>query len=166
MNLQELSTTREQLLDEISSLSYDQFNRKTEKNKWSIAQVCHHLVITEILFTKAIESGLNQKARTVTERKPIHLVLDRSKKFTAPRVSEPSLEPFQVEQIIDQLSESRRKMLNVLGRVDDANMLKETAVRHLVFGELPLDQWIDLLYMHEQRHIEQIKLTNGTQELR
>jgi hypothetical protein len=128
MNLQELSMTREQLLDEISSLSYDQFNRKTDNDKWSTAQICHHLVITEILFIKAIETGLDQKTQTVTERKPIHLVLDRSKKFTAPKVSEPSLEPFQVEQIIEQLSESRRKLLNVLGRVDDANILKEIVV--------------------------------------
>jgi hypothetical protein len=30
-------------------------------------------------------------------------------------------------------------------------------VRHPVLEELPLDQWIELLYLHEQRHIEQIK---------
>jgi uncharacterized damage-inducible protein DinB len=45
-----LVRTRMQLLNEISSLSNDEFNRRFELNKWSIAQVCHHLLITETLF--------------------------------------------------------------------------------------------------------------------
>lgn len=28
---------------------------------------------------------------------------------------------------------------------------------HPALGELFLDQWIELIYLHEQRHIEQIK---------
>lgn len=28
---------------------------------------------------------------------------------------------------------------------------------HPALGELLLDQWIELIYLHEQRHIEQIK---------
>ena len=28
---------------------------------------------------------------------------------------------------------------------------------HPALGELSLDQWIELIYLHEQRHISQIK---------
>jgi uncharacterized damage-inducible protein DinB len=91
-----LVRTRMQLLNEISSLSYDEFNRRFELNKWSIAQVCHHLLITETLFTKAIMYGLNQKNLTETQRKPIQLVSDKSKKFQAPKI-------FDVQDFFDLL---------------------------------------------------------------
>jgi hypothetical protein len=35
--------------------------------------------------------------------------------------------------------------------------LAEKSVTHPALGELPLDQWIEQIYLHEQRHIEQIK---------
>jgi hypothetical protein len=151
-----LFTTREQLLNEISSLNDDEFNRIFEINKWSIAQICHHLLKTEILFRKAILFGLDQRILSNTERKPIQIVSDRSQKIQAPKVSEPSSEHFQVSQIIQLLSDSRNKLMGVLNKIDDKSILKEIAVKHPVFGDLPLDQWIELLYLHEHRHIEQI----------
>jgi hypothetical protein len=47
--------------------------------------------------------------------------------------------------------------MGVLNKIDDKSILKEIAVKHPVFGDLSLDQWIELLYLHEHRHIEQIK---------
>ncbi|MCP3776660.1 DinB family protein [Paenibacillus sp. MZ04-78.2] len=152
-----LFTTREQLLNEVSSLSFDEFNRRFETSKWSIAQVCHHLFITEKLFAKAIVFGLEQKRPTGSEHLPAHFVSDRSNKIQAPQISEPSSEPFQVLQIVQLLSESRNKLMDVLSKIDDKSILKAIAVNHPVFGDLPLDQWVELLYLHEQRHIEQIK---------
>ncbi|MEJ8548418.1 DinB family protein [Brevibacillus borstelensis] len=152
-----LFKTREQLLNEISSLSFDEFNQRSEVDKWSIAQVCHHLFITETLFVKAIVFGLDQKNSTAAEHIPIQVVSDRSKKIQAPKISEPSSDPFQVPQIIQLLSDSRTKFMDVLSKIDDVSVLKEIAVKHPVFGNLPLDQWVELLYLHEQRHIEQIK---------
>ncbi|WP_054023078.1 DinB family protein [Bacillus sp. FJAT-28004] len=152
-----LYTTRERLLNEISSLNDEEFNRTIEITKWSIAQICHHLLKTENLFRKAILLGLDQKILSKTERKPIQIVLDKSVKFQAPKISEPSSEPFQVPQIIQLLSDSRNKLMDVLVKIEDISILKEIAVNHPRFGNLPLDQWIELLYLHEQRHIEQIK---------
>lgn len=152
-----LFKTREQLINEVSSLSFDEFNRQFEMNKWSIAQVCHHLFITEKLFTKAIVFGLDQKNPTITEHIPINYVSDRSNKIQAPKISEPSSEPIQVLQIVQLLSNSRNKLIDVLGKIDDKSVLKASAVTHPVFGDLPLDQWLELLYLHEQRHIEQIQ---------
>ncbi|SFM53522.1 DinB superfamily protein [Paenibacillus sp. 1_12] len=152
-----LFSTRERLLNEISYLNEDEFNRTLEINTWSIAQICHHLLKTETLFRKAIFYGVEQRILSKTERKPIQIVLDMSKKFPAPKVSEPSSGPFQVPQIIQLLSDSRNKLMGVLDKIDDKSILKEIAVNHPRFGDLPLDQWIELLYLHEQRHIEQIK---------
>lgn len=127
-----LFKTREQLIEEVSSLSFDEFNRQFEMNKWSIAQVSHHLFITEKLFTKSIVLGLDQKNPTKTEHIPINYVSDRSNKIQAPKISEPSSEPFQVLQIVQLLSNSRNKLIDVLGKIDDKSVLKASAVTHPV----------------------------------
>ncbi|MFJ8259150.1 DinB family protein [Peribacillus asahii] len=152
-----LYETRNNLVKEITSLSYDQFNMRPGMNKWSIAQVCHHLVLVEKASTKAIIWGLEEIDSTQKERKKIHLILDRKKKIKAPKIVEPDVEPFEVQQIIDLLSDSRKELLTFLSTVEDKSILAKKSVKHPAFGELPLDQWIEMIYLHEQRHIEQIK---------
>ncbi len=64
----QLDETRNNLLTEITLLSDSQFNSKPDMNMWSIAQVCHHLVLVEQASLKAIAWGLkdgeNAKKRT------------------------------------------------------------------------------------------------------
>jgi hypothetical protein len=55
------------------------------------------------------------------------------------------------------LSDSRKKLMIFLITIEDKSILTEKSVKHPAFGELPLDHWIELIYLHEQRHIEQIK---------
>ena len=152
-----LYETRNNLVKEITSLSYTQFNGRLGMNMWSIAQVCHHLVLVEQATIKAIAWGLKKVDNTQTERKNVQLVLDRTKKFKAPEIVEPDVEPFEVQSIIDLLNDSRKKLLTFLSTIEDKSILTERSVKHPAFGELPLDQWIEQIYLHEQRHIEQIK---------
>lgn len=81
---------------------------------------------------------------------------------------EPDTEPFEVQQIISLLNDSRKKLMTLLlGAINDTSILAEKSVNHPALGELPLDQWIEQIYLHEQRHLEQIKeikLLFGTQE--
>ncbi|WP_002150166.1 DinB family protein [Bacillus cereus] len=150
--------TRKDLLKEINLLSDAQFNSKPDMNKWSIAQVCHHLVLLDEAAIKVISFGLKEIDSTKKERQEIHsILLDRTKKFTAPEILEPSLEPFEVQQMIDLLNDSRKKLMTFLSTIEDESMLAKKSVKHPALGELLLDQWIELIYLHEQRHIEQIK---------
>lgn len=152
-----LSTTREQLLKEIFSLEFDEFNKSLDPQKWNIAQVCHHLYLTETLFTKVIITGLDQKKDSTVERKPIEVVLDRSKKFQAPSISKPSSDPFLVSEITQLLSYSRANILDVLNGIGDVDILRKVTMKHPILEDLTLEQWVELLYLHELRHIEQIK---------
>ncbi|CEH28755.1 PadR family transcriptional regulator [Aneurinibacillus migulanus] len=152
-----LYETRNNLVKEITLLSDAQFNSKPDMNKWSIAQVCHHLVLVEEASIKAITWGLKEIDSTQKERKKVHLILDRTKKINAPKIVEPDVEPFEVQQIIDLLNDSRKKLITFLSTIEDKSILAEKSVKHPAFGELPLDQWIEQIYLHEQRHIEQIK---------
>ncbi len=152
-----LDETRNNLLKEITPLSYTQFNSRLGMNTWSIAQVCHHLVLVEQATMKAIAWGLKKVDNTQKERKNVHLMLDRTKKFKAPEIVEPSEEPFEVQSIIDLLNDSREKFLAFLRTIEDQSILAEKSFKHPALGELPLDQWIEQIDLHEQRHIEQIK---------
>lgn len=152
-----LYETRNNLVKEITLLSNAQFNNRPNMNKWSIAQVCHHLVLVEEASIKAIAWGLKQIDRTQKERKKVQLILDGTKKMKAPQIVEPNVEPFEVQQMIDLLCDSRKKLITFLSTIEDKSILTEKSVKHPAFGELPLDQWIELIYLHEQRHIEQIK---------
>lgn len=152
-----LYETRNNLVKEITSLNNSQFNDRLDVNLWSIAQVCHHLVLVEQTTIKAIAWGLKMVESTQTERKNVHLLLDRTKKFKAPEIVEPDAEPFEVQSITDLLDDSRKKLLTFLSKIEDKSILAEKSFKHTALGELPLDQWVEQIYLHEQRHIEQIK---------
>ncbi|MDQ0270640.1 DinB family protein [Cytobacillus purgationiresistens] len=153
-----LYETRNNLVKEIALLSEVQLNSKPDMNMWSIAQVCHHLVLVEEASIKAIAWGLKENDRTQKERKNVQFILlDRTKKIKAPKIVEPNVESFEVPQIIDLLNDSRKKLMAFLSTIEDKSILEEKSVKHPALGELPLDQWIEQIYLHEQRHIEQIK---------
>ncbi|MFJ7952688.1 DinB family protein [Lysinibacillus sp. NPDC096418] len=153
-----LSEARINLLQEISELSDVQFNSKPELDTWSIAQVCHHLVLVEEATIKAIAWRLTESSSIKGERKKIeNIILDRSKKLRAPKIVEPDENPFKVQQIMASLNDTREKLMTFLSTIEDKSILAEKTVKHPALGEIFLDQWIEQIYLHEQRHIEQIK---------
>ncbi|WP_342543463.1 DinB family protein [Paenisporosarcina sp. FSL H8-0542] len=151
-----LLITRNNLLNEMNLLSDEEFNYTPGKKSWSIAQICNHLALTEEIFAKAIAYGL-KKSNISAEPKKIDFLLDRSNKLEAPEIVMPQIESAETHQIIDQLSNSRNLLNNILNTVEDTSILVDKSVKHPYFGDLPLYQWIELIYLHEQRHIEQIK---------
>lgn len=150
-----LSDVRNILLKEISNVSFETFNQRLEE-KWSIAQICHHLVLVELATTKAIQYGIKAGRNEVT-RKNVQTLLNRFKKIKSPQLVEPDEHPFEVQEIIELLSNSRGKLLSIFDGIEHKGILSTKSVRHPVFGELALDQWVEMVYLHEQRHIEQIK---------
>ena len=152
-----LVETRQRLLDEIALLNFDELNKKPDDNSWSIAQICHHLSLAETSFAKAIRYGLKQTEASKAEPKFIESMSDRSRKFTAPNIVNPGEEPLETQSVINLLKESRAFLFNLLDQIEDTAILTERSAKHALFGELPLNQWVELVGLHEQRHIEQIK---------
>ncbi|MEY2366584.1 DinB family protein [Lysinibacillus capsici] len=152
-----LDTTRTQLLQEIHLLDDTTFNKKPDAQSWSVAQICHHLVLVEEATKKAITWGLKAEELSTPARKNVHLILDRSRKFQAPPIVEPAEEPFTVQAMLDLLATTRKNLLAFLQTIEEPEALAKRAVKHPALGELPLDQWIEMVYMHEQRHIKQLQ---------
>jgi len=154
--LEQLSTTREQLLKEIAILNDTQFNHQPHANSWSIAQICHHLVLVEASTNKAIAWGVSSQENTNPERINVQQIKDRSRKLTAPKIVEPASEPFEKQEILKLLEDTRQQFTTFLLTLENPTLLAKKAVNHPALGKLPLDQWIEQVYLHEQRHIEQI----------
>src|SRR4051794_30131747 len=96
--MENLVTTRERLLMEIDLLSYDELNKKPDTDTWSIAQVCHHLYLTESVFTQAIIYGLNKSNGKKAEAKQILVTADRRKKIQAPEIVMPGEGSWELQQ--------------------------------------------------------------------
>lgn len=155
--MESLTATRNRLVNEISGLSYENLNKKPDTDTWSVAQVCHHLYLTESVFTQAIIYGLNKVNGRKAETKPIQLTADRTQKAKAPDIVVPGNEPLEFQQITELLNHSRNLFFEFYNQLEDKSILKEKSTKHPLFGYLPLDQWVELIYLHEERHIEQIK---------
>lgn len=153
-NLQE---TRDMLVKEISSINDNQFNARLGTDDWSIAQVCHHLVLVEQSAIKAVSWGLNKGELGPVARKNVQAVANRTKKMKAPSIVEPDKKEFTVEQMVGMLNDSREKLMQFLETIEDPSVLKEKSAKHAAFGKLTLEQWIEFIPYHEQRHIEQIQ---------
>jgi hypothetical protein len=149
--------TREEIYKLIGGLSDKELNATPSEERWSIGQICHHLTLVELATIKAVKWGLKEDKDTKTDPKDMSYMLNRSKKFSAPKVVVPGGGPFEVQEIKEMLSNSRKKLIETISSIEDTSLLEEKSVMHPAFGLLPLSQWIEAVPLHEQRHIEQIK---------
>jgi uncharacterized damage-inducible protein DinB len=154
---QKLNETRVELLNILNHLSHEQLNKQKNAESWTISQICQHLSITEELYVVAIRRGLKSKKESSIANQPVELLLDRSKRLEAPDIAKPSNEVMERQAIIDKLYASRQKLNELLSTVEDPTLLNRRHYIHPVFKELSLMDWLKSLYIHEQRHIKQIK---------
>ncbi|UHA74854.1 DinB family protein [Paenibacillus sp. 481] len=160
--IQPLHETRNELLEILHGLNEAQLHKRKEPTGWNVSQVFQHLFIVEQLYVAAIGRGLMSKEDSSVDSKPIQDLLDRSKKFAAPDIAQPTDELWGIDEIVDKLSESRKKLYALLNALPDPSVLSRRHFIHPAFQELSLMEWVRSLYIHEQRHAEQIRdILNG-----
>ncbi|WP_422657563.1 DinB family protein [Paenibacillus sp. EC2-1] len=153
---QQLKQTREELLTILSGLRGEQLNKRRDPLSWNISQICEHLSKTEELYIIAINRGLKSTKDSFIEIKPLELLLDRNTKINAPDIAKPKDELLECEEIIDRLNRSREKLNETLSAIEDPSVLSRRYYKHPFFKEMLLIQWVESLFLHEQRHIAQI----------
>jgi uncharacterized damage-inducible protein DinB len=151
-----LKNTRQDLLELISAIDEEPLYSKPDERSWSVSQICEHLWITEELFIRAIDAGLRRDDDYIVGYKSLELATDRSKRIDSPAISKPANNRLSYTQIREKLLESRQRLSELLNSLEDPDVLHKRFYRHPVFDELSLYQWVELLYLHERRHIEQI----------
>ncbi|MGN7358108.1 DinB family protein [Paenibacillus sp. SAF-054] len=151
-----LKETRDELLGTLQGLNRNQLNIKEDSDRWSIGQICQHLIKTEELFVVAIRKGLKSKEDSSIKEISLEFLLDRSKKITAPDIAKPTDEIIEYNEIIEKLKNSREKLYELLNTIEDPSVLSRRHYIHPVFKEMLLIDWVRTLYLHEQRHVKQI----------
>jgi hypothetical protein len=154
--MEENDKIRAAVLDSVNGLSDEQLNQRLNHDKWTIAQVLVHLYLLERGLSKWIPDALSKGEEQIVDKKPIYLVPDRSKKVKAPANFEPRDQFYTLDAARTQLVQSREALNEALAGVAEVE-LEKRALAHPVFGPLNLKQWVELVGLHEKRHLEQIE---------
>ncbi|EMA6342142.1 DinB family protein [Bacillus cytotoxicus] len=155
--LQSLQATRHALLSEVEMLNDTDVNIKPRRDKWSIIQIMHHLHLVEQSVTSALVYALQKREGKFVPFKDLQLMLDRTYKREAPQQMQPTETLMKKQQGIQLLEHSRQELLHTLHSIIDEKELYQNSLKHPVFQELSLYQWIQFLDLHEQRHLTQLK---------
>ncbi|CAM3024164.1 DinB family protein [Paenibacillus sediminis] len=154
--MEETQKAREQIWQSVSDLSDQQLNEHVEAGKWSIMQVLEHLYLTEQTVLKGISNALESEENNPTEPKPVHLVVDRTRKLEAPAHLVPSDTFTTLQEIKSKLDQSREALTTLVAGISEDD-LKQKSFQHRNLGLLNVEQWISFIGYHEGRHLAQIE---------
>lgn len=160
-----LDTERADLHAAVELVPGELRERAPAADRWSVAQVLHHLTLIEgrivplihKLVAGARAAGLGPELETSSILNVRHAakIADRSFRVTAPEETVP---PSDVSAATawNALEESRRALREAVTS-GDGLALSEVKYPHPVLGEINLYQWILFVGSHEVRHTAQIR---------
>jgi uncharacterized damage-inducible protein DinB len=159
----DLEVQREELLHELKPLSAEAL-QKHPAEKWSIAQVLAHLIVSEQLSIAylnkkmlGIESTVNTGLKE--EFKMIALIISQRLpfKFKAPRMVVDKTPVYEnIDQLITVWETTRSELKMVLEKFQD-NQMKRKIYKHPVAGMLNIQQALRFFGEHIAHHTPQVK---------
>ncbi|GIO01938.1 hypothetical protein J5TS2_26060 [Brevibacillus halotolerans] len=150
-----IHAVRTELIDKVDGLSDTELNQRAMEGVWTIGQVLEHLYLTEKAVAYHVRKALSNEDVQI-EPKSISLILDRSNKVQAPAPYEPTDEPKHLQDLLLKLESTRTSLLAACEGTESSQLAKK-GFTHPAFGLLDINQWIEFVGLHEQRHLEQIK---------
>jgi len=158
----ELGSSRQAFLDATSGLSEAQWNFKPAPDRWSIAECAEHIGVTEAFVLKliteqALKGPAEPEKRTEVQGKDSSIMVaaaDRSVKFKAPEVIQPTRRWTTSGEITKNVLENRARTIEFINTTQED--LRDHFMDHPVFKTLDTYQWILLTSAHMRRHTAQI----------
>jgi len=157
-----LDRTRAQTLALIETLDDDTFGKRPVPERWSVAEVIHHLTIVENTIIGGIKQKLQEPpqrlslVRRLTQPPLRLLVTNRFVRVKSPARAEPLNPPATKRETLDNFTQTREE-LNTLTREAGRARLDEIVLPHPFLGDYSGTQFTRFAGYHEQRHIKQIK---------
>ena len=157
-----LEDSRDQLLQATEKLSEAQWTYKPAPERWSVAEVAEHILLSEGLLFSRVEKALAEKANPEWEAKTAgkdelleRVLPDRSRKAQAPEALQPSSKLSRSE-ILGRFKEARARTLKFIKETD--RPLKAHTLDHAIpiFSTLNAYQWLIYIPLHNIRHNQQI----------
>jgi len=158
----ELESSRKVFLEATSGLSEAQWNFKPAPDRWSVAECAEHIGVTESFILKmiteqALKGPAEPEKRAEVQGKDSSIMVagvDRSAKFKAPEVIQPTRRWATSGEITKNVLENRARTIEFASTTQED--LREHFMDHPVFKTLDTYQWILLTSAHMRRHTAQI----------
>lgn len=151
--IKNLGRTRTKLLESFINQTDEQLNRRPDGESWSISQVIYHLFSTEKETAELILNSIKMDSQKVDER-DLSFLTDRSSKVKA--ANEPPEDYFTKKDLIKFLETSRFQYLQAIFNEIHEKTLAIKSLDHPTLGLISLKNLVDFIWLHEERHIEQI----------
>jgi len=158
----ELESSRRAFLEATSGLSEAQWNFKPAPDRWSIAECAEHIGVTEgfilnLITEQALKGPAEPEKRAEVQGKDSSIMVvgvDRSAKFKAPEVVQPTRRWATSGEITKNVLENRTRTIEFVSTTQED--LRDHFMDHPVYKTLDTYQWILLLSAHMRRHTAQI----------
>lgn len=161
--LAELEKQREEILQSVSHLPDDAFNRAPQPGKWSVAQILTHILTSEKLslgymkkkvqgIDQLKDSGLSESLRLwlliVSQRIPV--------KYKAPKVVvENTPETLSLARVTEEWTNFRKELAAFLSTIDDKHA-RRVIYKHPLAGRFDVRQTLIFFREHINHHRPQI----------
>ncbi|HEV7764332.1 MAG TPA: DinB family protein [Thermoanaerobaculia bacterium] len=159
--VQELERTRAKFLKSVEGLSEAQWNYKAAPERWSIAQCAEHIAAAESFIRGYVGQALTtplaadqSKAELVKDELVQKMIVDRSKKFSAPEPLVPTSRFASPAETVATFEKERAETIKLAQ--SDADF-RAHAAQHPGFGMLDTYGWLLFLSGHSERHTLQIE---------
>ena len=149
--------TTDELTQLIEKFDHETFNHKPSADKWSAGEVAEHLLIFDIRLNLILEGATHSTERDINEQVPIFTarVSNRANKIDAPDFLLPSGGIKSPTALVEKIRNERRKIFKAIEEQELS--LHNKHIPHRFFGEMTANEWIKLVDVHANRHIEQLK---------
>jgi hypothetical protein len=151
-----LHASRKQLLDSLAGLSPEQLNYKPAPDRWSVAEVAEHLILTEDLLRESARKTLATAAPAKIPDGPTDQhIIDRYKDRVNRAEAPPMLKPASKWKTAEELSREFGRRRD--GTLEYVRTTADPLRYHFSPGGQSAYQMLLVLGAHAERHVEQIK---------
>jgi len=157
-----LRDSEKELMDSVAKLSPAQWNYKPGPDRWSVAEVAEHIMLSEDLLFETVKKALAEKQNPEWEAKTTgkdtlveRALLNRERKAQAPERLKPQGK-WTTAEILSNFKERRARTLKFIQETDLP--MKAHTLDHPfpVFSTLNAYQWLIYIPLHHIRHNQQI----------
>ena len=160
--VQQLETSKAEMLASIQGLTQDQWKFKPAPDVWSVQECAEHLIKAEGLLFGAAQQGLTTPAverpatsNTERDQKIVAMIKDRSKKAKAPEPLVPSGQFATPADAIQAFTLARDKSIEYVQSTNDP--LRVHIIKNGPVGDVDAYQLLLIMAAHTARHTAQIK---------
>lgn len=159
--LKYLSDTKADFVKEVTGLSDAQLNFRAAPNRWTIAEVAEHIILSENMLAGLIQGQILKSAAVessvfrVNDKGVILAITNRAEKFTAPEMLKPASRFKTTNDLLTNFDKARNQTIEFVkaNKVNMRNHFFENPLMGMIDGY----QWLLFTIGHSERHLAQLK---------